>query len=188
MEQPPSFLIDSIIIFRLQKSRYGLKQASRAWYAKIDCFFLNIGFKHCEYDHSIYILHDNGDTLIIVIYVDDLITTGNNLDLLLRLKRQLADTFDMIDIGFLHYFLSLQVLPLADHLFLSQSKYVLDILNHFKMDEYKPCATPFQYGINLTKEFQSPKVDTTLYWQLVGRIIDLAHIRLGILFVVSVVS
>jgi hypothetical protein len=125
-----------------------LKQAPRAWYAKIDHFFLNLGFKHCESDHSLYVLHDNGDTLIVVVYVDDLVITGNNLDLLLRLKRQLVDTFDMTDLGLLHYFLGLQVLPLSDGLFLSQSKYVLDLLNHFKMDDCKPCATLFSLGLS----------------------------------------
>jgi hypothetical protein len=129
-----------------------LKQAPRAWYAKIDHFFLNLGFKHCESDHSLYVLHTHGDTLIVVVYVDDLVITGNNIDLILILKKQLVDTFDMTDLGLLHYFLSLQVLPLSDGLFLSQSKYVMDLLNHFKMVDYKPCATPFQSGVKLTKD------------------------------------
>jgi hypothetical protein len=56
------------------------------------------------------------------------------------LKKQLVDTFDMTDLGLLHYFLGLQVLPLSDGLFLSQSKYVMDLLNCFKMDDCKLCA------------------------------------------------
>jgi hypothetical protein len=134
MEQPPGFVTDSTLVYRLQKSLYGLKQAPRAWYAKINHLFLTLGFKHCEYDHNLYVLHDNGDTLIVVVYVDDLVMTGNNIDLIFRLKKQLVDTFDMTDLGLLHYFLGLQVLPLTDGLFLSQSKYVLDLLTCFKME------------------------------------------------------
>jgi hypothetical protein len=123
-----------------------LKQAPRAWYAKIDHFFLNLGFKRCESYHNIYVLHDNGNTLIFVVYVDDLVIIGNNLDLLLKLKRQLVDTFDMIDLGLLHYFLGLQVLPLFHGLFLSESKYALDLLHRLNMTDYKLCTTPFQFG------------------------------------------
>ena len=61
--------------------------------AKIDSFFINLGFKHCESNHSIYVLHVNGDTMIVVVYVDDLVITSNNLDLILGLKRELIATF-----------------------------------------------------------------------------------------------
>jgi hypothetical protein len=148
MEQPPGFVTYSNLICQLQKSLYGLKQAPKAWYAKIDHFFLNLGFKCCESYHNLYVLHAHGDTLIVVVYVDDLVITGNNIDLILRLKKQLVDTFDMKDLGLLHYFLGLQVLPLSDGLFLSQSKYVMDLLNHFKMVDCKLCATPFQLELS----------------------------------------
>jgi hypothetical protein len=73
MEQPTNFMIDYNLVCRLKKLLYGLKQAPRAWYAKIDNFFLRLGFKHCEYDHGLYVPHTNGDTLIVVVYVDDLL-------------------------------------------------------------------------------------------------------------------
>jgi len=66
-----------------------------------------------------YVLHSNGDTLIVFVYVDDLLTTKNNNDLAFRLKKQLVDAFNMTDFGTLHYFLSLQVLPLHDVFFIS---------------------------------------------------------------------
>jgi hypothetical protein len=157
-------------------------------YAKIDNLFLNLGFKHYEFNHSIYVLHDNGDTLIVIIYLDDLVITGNNLDLTLKFKRCLVDTFDMTYLGLLHYFLGLQVLPLSDGLFFSHSKYVVDIFKFFKMDNCKPCATPSHTSINLIKYCQTPKGDATLYRQLVGSLIYITHSRFDISFVVSVVS
>jgi hypothetical protein len=121
--------------------------------------------------------------LIVVVYVDDLVIIGNNIDLILTLKRKLFDTFDMTYLGLLHYFLGLQDLPLFDGLFLSQSKYVLDILNRFKMAHCKPYSTPFQSGINITREFKSPKVDATFYWQSFGSFIYITHIRPDLSFV-----
>ena len=122
---------------------YGSKQDPWLWYEKIGWFFFNLGFKHCESDHSIYVFHLHGNTLIIYVYVDDLILTGNNLDLIFRMKLRLADTFEMTDLGILHFFLGVQVLPLSDGLISSQSKFVMDLLKCFQMDDYKSCATPY---------------------------------------------
>ena len=162
MEQPLGFVTNSKPVCRLQRSLYGLKQAPQDWYAKIDNFFLRLGFKHCEFDHSLYLLHTHGNTLIIVVYVDNHVITGNKNDLILRLKKQLVDSFDMTKLGIQHYFLGLQLLPLSDGLFISQSKYVMDILTHFKMVDRKPCATPFQSRVKLRKNCLTPKVDATL--------------------------
>jgi hypothetical protein len=87
MEQPPGFVTYSSLIHWLHKSLYGLKHAPRLWYTNIDHFFLILGFKHCQCDHNIYVLHDNNDTLIVVVYVDYLVITINNLDLIIILKR-----------------------------------------------------------------------------------------------------
>jgi hypothetical protein len=149
-----------------------LKQAPRALYAKIDNFFLQLGFKHCECNHILYVLHTNGNTLIVFIYVDDIRIIGNNNYLILRLKKQLVDSFDVKDLGTLHYFLGLQVLPLCDIFFIYLSKYVMDMLTHFNMVS---CATPFQSVLNITKICQTPTVDATLYTLLVGSLIYLTH-------------
>ena len=81
----------------------------------------------------------------------------------------------MTDLGTPHYFLGLHVLPLCDGFFISQSKYVMDLLTHFKMVDCKLCATKFQYGVKLTKTCQTPTIDATLYRQIVGIPIYLTH-------------
>jgi hypothetical protein len=101
--------------------------------------------------------------LIVVVYVDDLLITGNNNDLIHRLKKQCVDSFDMTYLGTLHYFLGFQVLPLCDGFFISQTKYVMDLLTRFKMVDCKPCVNPFQSRVKLTKTCQTPAVDATLY-------------------------
>jgi hypothetical protein len=143
MEQPHGFVMDSNLVCQLKKLLYGLKKAPRASYAKINSLFLRIGFKRCESDHSLYIIHANGENLIFFVYVDDLLIVANNNDLILRLKKHLVGSFDKIDLGTLHYFLGLQVLPLCDGFFISHSKYVMDLLTCFKMFDCKPSATHF---------------------------------------------
>jgi hypothetical protein len=101
--------------------------------------------------------------LIIVVYVDDLVITGNNTDHILILKKKLVGSFDMKDLGIMNYFLGLHVLPLSNDFSIFQSKYVNNILTHFKMIDCKPRATPFQSGVKLRKTCKSPKFDATLY-------------------------
>jgi len=117
MEQPPGFVMDSTLVCQLNKSLYGLKQDPQSWYDKIDILFLRLDLKHSEIDNNVYVLHRNEDTLIFIVYVDDILITGNYNDLILRLKKHLDDSFDMKDLGTLHYFLGLQVLPLCDVFF-----------------------------------------------------------------------
>ena len=107
---------------------YGLKQAPHAWYEKNDPFFINNGFKHCECDRNAYGLHVHGDSLIVALHVNDLVITGNNFNLILGLKKQLADTFEMIDLGIFHFFLGTEILQMKDCIFLFQPKYALDLL------------------------------------------------------------
>ena len=96
------------------------------------------------------------------LYVDDLVITEINVKLILRLKNQLANTFDITDLGLLHFFLSIQILQMDDGIFLSQPKYALDILKQFKLDHCKSCDTPYQPGVKLI-DCVSPRFDTTLY-------------------------
>lgn len=93
--------------------------------------------------------------LIVDVYVDDLVLTQNK-DIIFRVKSQLADTFKMTNLGILHFFLGLQVLPFSDGLSISWSKYVLDLLKRFKMDDYKAFAMPFQLVVKLAKDCESP--------------------------------
>ena len=75
MDQAPGIMTDFGHVFLLNKSLYGLKQAPHSWYENIDHFLVTLGFKCCESNHGIYVLHFHGDTLIVALYVDDLVIT-----------------------------------------------------------------------------------------------------------------
>ena len=147
MEQPLGFVQDSSLVCRLRRSLYGLKQAPRPWYENMDSFLLSIGFAHCHSDPTIYIQKEGTDLLILVLYVDDLILTGSSSSMIQSVQQQLMEQFDMTDLGFLHYFLGLQVHQSSDGIFIYQEKYVLDLLQHFGMVDCKTTPTPFQSGV-----------------------------------------
>jgi hypothetical protein len=144
MEQPPGyFQNDSSLVCRLKKSLYGIKQAPRAWYAKMDNFIIDTGFSRFHYDPNVYTKKVGSHLIILVLYVDDLILTGSDSKLLNHVKTNLKKKFEMTDLGFLHYFLGLQVLQTNEGIFLSQSKYASNLLRHFHMYECKPTPSPF---------------------------------------------
>ena len=120
MEQPPDYVQnDSILFWCLKKSLYGSKQAPRAWYAKMDNFLLNIGFSKCHYDPNVYTNKVGSHLIIRVLCVDDLILTSSDPNILTHVKSILKKNFEMKKLGFLHYFLGLQVLQTKEQIFIS---------------------------------------------------------------------
>lgn len=94
----------------------------------------------------------------------------------------------MTDLGHLHYFLGLQVLQSKEGISLSQSKYVCDLLGHFHMEDCKPTPSPFLSGSKLSVTCTSPEVDSTLYRQLVGKLLYLTHTRPDLSFFVGLIA
>jgi hypothetical protein len=189
MEQPPGYVQnDSSLVFRLKKSLYGLKQAPRAWYAKMDSFLIATGFYRFHFNPNVYAKKVGSHLIILVLYVDELILTSSDSKLLNHVKISLKNKFEMADLGFLHYFLGLQVLQTNEGIFLSQSKYACDLLRRFHMDDCKPTPFPFQSGVNISATCNSLEVDATLYRQLVGSLLYLTHTCPDLYFVVGLVA
>ena len=93
---------------RLKRVLYGLKQAPCAWYTRIDSYFTRLGFAKSEADPNLYQIVVEGKLLIIFLYVDDLILTGDEI-LIHSCKADLAKEFKMKDLGLFHYFLGLEI-------------------------------------------------------------------------------
>eukprot|EP00253_Pinus_taeda_P001810 PITA_01810 len=189
MEQPLGFIqTNSSLVCRLKKSLYCLKQAPQAWYAKMDRFLLDTGFSRCHSDNTVYTKKVGKSLIILVLYVDSLILTGSDPNLINHVNSSLKKQFEMADFGHLHYFLGLQVLQSKESISLSQSKYACDLLCHFHMKDCKPTPSPFKSRAKLSVTCTSPKVDATLYRQLVGKILYLTHTCLDLSFVVGLVA
>eukprot|EP00253_Pinus_taeda_P027865 PITA_27865 len=109
-------------------------------------------------------------------------------NLINHVKSSLKKKFEMTDLGYLHYFLSLQVLQSKEGISLSQSKYACDLLHHFHMEDCNPAPSPFQSGAKLSVTCTSPEVDATLYRQFVGKLLYLTHTRPDLSFVIGLVA
>lgn len=92
----------------LKRAMYGLKQAPHAWYTRIDKYFNRLGFTKSEADENLYHIVVDGKIFIIVLYVDDIILTGDE-HLINSCKEELARDFEMKDMGLLHYFLGMEI-------------------------------------------------------------------------------
>ncbi|KAI9192318.1 hypothetical protein LWI28_021132 [Acer negundo] len=126
MAQPLGF-IDSdhpTHVCKLKKAIYGLKHAPRAWYHELRQFLLAAGFKNSYADTSLFVLNTGGTILYLLIYVDDIILTGNNSAHVDRFVDTLAQRFSLKDIGPLSYFLGVEVLPHKHGALLSQRRYI----------------------------------------------------------------
>ena len=108
----------------------------------MDRFLIAIGFSRFHYDPNVYTKKVGSHLIILVLYVDDLILTGSDSKILNHVKTILKKKFEMTDLGFLHYFLGLQVLQTNEGIFLSQFKYACDLLRCFHMDDCKPTSFP----------------------------------------------
>jgi hypothetical protein len=111
MKQPPGF-VDSALpshMCRLHKSLYGLKQALRAWYTRLNDFLLSIGFRASKVDTSLFMFFVGADICYLLVYVDDILLTGSNSLLLQHLIQLLSLEFKLRDLASVHYFLGIEV-------------------------------------------------------------------------------
>ncbi|KAJ0975586.1 hypothetical protein J5N97_017551 [Dioscorea zingiberensis] len=169
MEQPKGFVNSAfpLHVCKLHKALYGLKQAPRAWFNKLKNFLLSTGFRACHSDTSLFVHHSPTTTIYLLVYVDDIIITGSDPSFISRFIGVLNNTFSLKDLGPLHYFLGVEVLKHESGLFLSQSKYIRDILSRCNMADVKPLPTPAASNSRLCKS-GTPADDARLYRQVVG--------------------
>ena len=121
MSQPPGFVDtdNPSYVCNLNKAIYGLKQAPRAWYHELITFLLQFGFQNSYTNTSLFFFHVDGHTMYRLVYVDDLILTRDNDTMVNRFISILAQRFSIKDLGFLTYFLGVEVIPNKHGLLLS---------------------------------------------------------------------
>ena len=189
MEIPPGFSSSETEgkVCKLKKSLYELKQSPRAWFGRFRKEICSLGYQQSNADHTLFIKIHNDKIAMLVVYVDDIVITGDDDEEIKCLKKTLARTFEVKDLGFLHYFLGIEVAYGAQGIYLSQRKYVLDLLNETGMSGCKPATTPIEQNHRILSDSGDP-IDKYQYQRLVGRLIYLSHTRPDIAYAVSVVS
>jgi hypothetical protein len=146
------------LVCKLKKSLYGLKQSPRMWYQKFDTYILGLGFVRRRVDHCVYSKKVGNHFIYVVLYVDDMLLVGNNMDVIKEVKSQLSSKFDMKDLGAANFIMGMEIK--RDHenrkLWLNQRKYVETILQRFNMHGSKPVKVPIPICVKLSAD-QCPK-------------------------------
>jgi hypothetical protein len=131
-------------------------------------------------------VNDEGEILIVYLYLDDFIFTGNMS--INSFKAAMEREFDMTDLGLMKYFLGIEVSQNEQGIFICQSKYANDVLKRFKMANVNLAPTPIALGLKLSKDDKCSSVDATLFKRLVGSIMYLTTTRPNIVYGVSLIS
>lgn len=192
MELPQGLILsrkqDQGKVCLLRKTIYGLKQASRAWYIKIHVFLIDFGMVISEADHNLYFCREGKITMIILIYVDDLLITGNHTACIEALEQKLENRFEMSKLGPLTFYIGIEFTRLSQGMLLLQRSYVMNLLEKFDMKDCAQAAIPMEDGLKLHMNMEGDFMDTTNYQSLVGSLIYLTHTRPNISYFVSCLS
>jgi len=146
------------LVCKLKKSLYGLKQSPRMWYQNFDTYILGLGFVRSRADHYVYSNKIGNHFIYVVLYVDDMLLVGNNMDVIKEVKSQLSSKFDMKDIDVANFILGMEIKRDRANrkLLLNQRKYVETILQRFNMHGSKPIKVCISIGVKLSED-QHPK-------------------------------
>ncbi|KAM2687700.1 hypothetical protein EV2_010439 [Malus domestica] len=191
VDQPDGFVIKGAEdkVYRLRKALYGLKQAPRAWYSEIDTYLIHCGFHKSSSEATLYVRSKEGvGTLIVSIYVDDIVYTGSNAEMMEEFKAEMMCKYEMSDLGLLHHFLGMGVTQTEGSIFIHQKKYALTLLDKFGLKDCKPVSTQLVATDKLRREDGSEPADECEYRKIVGSLLYLTATRPDIMFSASVLA
>jgi hypothetical protein len=183
--QPPGF---SHKVCRLRRALYGLKKAPRVWFAKFSSTISQHSFSSSSYDSALFFRRSDHGISLLLLYVDDMIITGDDVQGIQDLKRFLGQHFEMKDLGPLSYFLGLEVSSSSDGYYLTQAKYTSDLISRAGITDNKIVDTPIEYNNRLNTHDREPLPDATLYKQLVVSLVYLTVTRPDISYAIHIVS
>lgn len=137
--------------YKLSKALYGLKQAPRAWNDKLNQILRELKFIRCSKEPSLYQRKRNEDLLIVAVYVDDLLVTGSDLEMIIEFKKEMSAKFEMSDLGRLTYYLGIEVLQHNDGITLRQERYATKILAETGMSDCNHVHVPMDGSLKYQK-------------------------------------
>nr|GEV46622.1 ribonuclease H-like domain, reverse transcriptase, RNA-dependent DNA polymerase [Tanacetum cinerariifolium] len=188
--QPEGFVKkqDKGKVYRLIKSLYGLRQAPHAWNIKLDNTLKSLCFKKCALEQAIYTKTSKDSTLLIGVYVDDLIITGTPKKEIDKFKAQMEEKFEMSDLGLLAYYLGIEFTQTNCDISIRQSAYANKILKEAGMIDCNETLIPMDPGTRLTKVTEGTMVNSTEYRSIIGCLRYLLHTRTDLSYSVGLLS
>ncbi|GJT55698.1 putative ribonuclease H-like domain-containing protein [Tanacetum coccineum] len=190
VSQPPGFQDPKYPkkVYKVVKALYGLHQAPRAWYATLSTFLLKNGYRRGTIDKTLFLKKDKHDIILVQVYVDDIIFGSTKKSWCDEFEALMKSRFQMSSMGELTFFLRLQVKQKEDGIFISQDKYVAEILKKFDFANVKTASTPIETQKPLVKDEEASDVDVHLYRSMIGSLMYLTTSRPDIMFAVCACS
>jgi hypothetical protein len=190
VSQPEGFVKkgDEQMVLKLSKALYGLKQAPRAWNVKLDGSLKKLGFKKCSSEPAVYTRGVGLSTIILGVYVDDLIVTGGDPEEIAAFKMQMTSEFEMSDLGKLSYYLGIEVEQNEDYIAIKQAGYAKKVLEQFGMSECNATKYPMDPNARLDADKQGERIDATKYRRVIGCLRYLLHTRPDLSFSIGMAS
>jgi hypothetical protein len=173
IEQPKGFQLseNENYVCRLKKALYGLKQAPRAWYSRLDRYLQQQGFRKGNADNNLYIKVNQDSIFLIEVYVDDIIFGSDDDRMRQKFAKDMQNEFEMSLLGELYFFLGLQICQRNQGIFISQTKYIREMLKRFGMEDCKPVSTPMQTSCKLSKDDDSKATNQRQYRSMIGNLL-----------------
>ncbi|GJS72474.1 putative ribonuclease H-like domain-containing protein [Tanacetum coccineum] len=169
-------------VYKVVKALYGLHQAPRAWYDTLANYLLCNGFQRGKIDQTLFIKRKQGHILLVQIYVDDIIFGSTKKELCDEFEKLMNDKFQMSSMGELTFFLGLQVQQKNKGIFISQDKYVHEILRKYNYTDVKSASTPTDLEKPLVQDGDAADVDEHLYRSMIGSLMYLTASRPDIIY------
>ncbi|GJZ12417.1 putative ribonuclease H-like domain-containing protein [Tanacetum coccineum] len=190
VSQPPGFLDPKYPekVYKVVKALYGLHQAPRAWYATLSTFLLKNGYRRGTIDKTLFLKKDKHDIILVQVYVDDIIFGSTKKSWCDEFEALMKSRFQMSSMGELTFFLGLQVKQKPNGIFISQDKYVAEILKKFDFASVKTASTPIETQKPLVKDEEASDVDVHLYRSMIGSLMYVTASRPDIMFAVCACS
>jgi hypothetical protein len=164
-------------VYKLSKALYRLKQAPRAWYARLKTFLLKHGYVMGSVDKSLFTLKHGNDFLLVRIYVDDIIFGGSSHMLMSGFQEMMEKEFQMSMMGELTFFLGIQVKQMKQGTFIHQAKYTKDLMKTFNMAELKSVSTPMSTAMALDPDENGEAADQRVYRSMTDSLLYLTATR-----------
>nr|GEW56957.1 hypothetical protein [Tanacetum cinerariifolium] len=171
-------------VYKVEKALYGLHQAPRAWYETLSTYLLENGFRRGTIDKTLFIKKDKDNILLVQVYVDDIIFGSTKKSLCNEFKQMMHKRFQISSMEELTLFLGLQVKQNDDEIFITQDKYMANILKKFDFTTVKTASTPMEPNKALIKDAEAEDVDVHLYILMIGSLMYLTASRPDIMFAV----
>ncbi|CAM8902375.1 unnamed protein product [Rhodiola kirilowii] len=161
MPPPPGYSVPECMVLRLPSFLYGLKQAPRAWSKRFSSVITAAGFFASDHDPAFFIYSSSRGRTLLLLYVDDIIITGDDSDYITFVKDKLHTLFLMTDVGPLSYLIGIEISSNPEGFFLSQDKYIRDLLDCASLTDHRTIDTPMELNVHLHATDGEPLEDTT---------------------------